>query len=175
VLTAPMIDIPQRRYRGLVRALSWLGLGRAFAPGAEGPAPYLSRPFAGNVLTSDPIRYACAGELVATVPGLAVGGPTIGWANAAFRLMGRFEDAEYPRRILTPVLIIAAGLDAVVDTAAIEVFASRLKAGRCFTLPLSRHEILLERDAIREQFWAAFDAFVPGSLSGTDPFATILA
>jgi lysophospholipase len=26
----------------------------------------------------------------------------------------------------------------------------------------SRHEILQERDSIREQFWAAFDAFVPG-------------
>jgi lysophospholipase len=26
----------------------------------------------------------------------------------------------------------------------------------------SRHEILQERDSIREQFWAAFDAFIPG-------------
>ncbi len=31
------------------------------------------------------------------------------------------------------------------------------------TVPGSRHEILMERDAFREQFWAAFDAFVPGS------------
>jgi lysophospholipase len=29
----------------------------------------------------------------------------------------------------------------------------------------SRHEILQERDLIREQFWAAFDAFVPGAVT----------
>jgi lysophospholipase len=27
----------------------------------------------------------------------------------------------------------------------------------------SRHEVMLERDIYRSQFWAAFDAFVPGS------------
>ena len=30
-------------------------------------------------------------------------------------------------------------------------------------IPGARHEILMEREAIREQFWAAFDAFIPGS------------
>ena len=29
-------------------------------------------------------------------------------------------------------------------------------------LPTARHEILQERDEIRAQFWAAFDAFMPG-------------
>jgi lysophospholipase len=27
----------------------------------------------------------------------------------------------------------------------------------------ARHEILMESDPIREQFWAAFDAFIPGT------------
>jgi lysophospholipase len=30
-------------------------------------------------------------------------------------------------------------------------------------VPGSRHELLMERDIVRGQFWAAFDAFVPGS------------
>jgi lysophospholipase len=30
-------------------------------------------------------------------------------------------------------------------------------------IPGARHEILMERDEFREQFWAAFDAFVPGT------------
>ena len=38
----------------------------------------------------------------------------------------------------------------------------RLRAGSQIVLRGSRHEILQERDSIREQFWAAFDAFVPG-------------
>ena len=31
------------------------------------------------------------------------------------------------------------------------------------TIDGARHEILQEADIYREQFWAAFDAFVPGS------------
>lgn len=179
VLSAPMIDLDRRRFgrisRVLAQGLAKLGLGSLFAPGANGGNSYIPGRFEGNVLTSDPIRYARAAELVAAAPDVAIGGPTIGWAAAAFRLMKRFQNAEYSRRILTPVLILAAGADAVVDTAGTEAFASRLKAGRCITLRLARHEILMERDAIREQFWAAFDAFIPGSLAAVDRFAAALA
>ncbi len=38
----------------------------------------------------------------------------------------------------------------------------RLKAGSHLLLRGARHEIMQELDYIREQFWAAFDAFVPG-------------
>ena len=175
VLTAPMIDLYRLRPAGLAHALvpilTALGFGRAFAPGYGGPTAYLTRPFPGNVLTSDPRRYARVASVTAAAPELAIGGPTIGWANAAFAQMRRLADAEFPRRILTPVLMIAAGVDRVVDTAAAEAFASRLKVGRCITLGPSRHEILIERDSVREQFWAAFDAFIPGSLAAVDPFA----
>ena len=49
-----------------------------------------------------------------------------------------------------------------MSSKAIEELAARLRAGAQLVLRGSRHEILQERDAIREQFWAAFDAFVPG-------------
>ena len=175
VLTAPMIHVEGRRFAGLARGFAWLGFGRLFAPGGGGATPCLLRPFEGNVLTSDPVRYARVASVIAAAPEIAIGAPTIGWAHAAFAQMRRFEDPEYPRRILTPTLVVAAGEDAVVDTPATESFASRLKAGRCITLRLARHEILLERDAIREQFWAAFEAFIPGSLKGADVFAASLA
>ena len=41
--------------------------------------------------------------------------------------------------------------------------AAALRAGGQVVIPGARHEILMERDPIRAQFWAAFDAFVPGS------------
>ena len=44
-------------------------------------------------------------------------------------------------------------------------FANRLKVGAQLLLRGSRHEILQERDLIREQFWAAFDAFVPSAVT----------
>ena len=74
-----------------------------------------------------------------------------------------FAGLRYPLNILTPVLVIAAGADDIVSTPAVERFALRLKAGSAITLPGARHEILMENDALRSQFWAAFDAFVPGS------------
>ena len=38
-----------------------------------------------------------------------------------------------------------------------------LRAGSHLIVAGSRHEIMMERDAYRSQFWAAFDAFIPGS------------
>jgi lysophospholipase len=154
----------------LAKAMVMLGQGRRFVPGG-GPIPYMSVNFEGNILTSDPRRHARNAAIIEAAPGLALGDPTIGWLDAAFRLMRRFEDVEYPRRILTPVLILAAGADRLVDTSAVEQFASRLKAGKCITLEHARHEILMERDVFRQLFWAAFDAFLPGE-SASDPLQT---
>jgi lysophospholipase len=77
--------------------------------------------------------------------------------------MRQFAEPDFARRTLTPILVLAAGADRVVKTATTEAFASRLKAGRHVTIPYAKHDLLLERDAIRSQFWAAFDAFIPGT------------
>ena len=111
---------------------------------------------------SDPRRFRRNAEIVAAAPHLAVGGPTIGWVNAALRVTNRFADPDFPRRTATPILIFGAGEDRILSTAATAKFATLLKAGRMVLLPTARHEILQERDEIRAQFWAAFDAFTPG-------------
>ncbi len=87
----------------------------------------------------------------------------MGWAHAAFRLWNCFAEPNFPRRLETPTLIISAGADRVVDTAAAERFAIRMSFGRIIVIDGARHEILIERDSFRRQFWAAFDTFVPGS------------
>jgi lysophospholipase len=76
--------------------------------------------------------------------------------------MREFEDPDFPRRTLTPTLVIAAGADRVTDTRATERFASRLRAGRLVIIDGAEHELLMERDVFRNQFFAAFDAFIPG-------------
>jgi lysophospholipase len=175
VTTAPMIDLYRLRLPRLARALAEIldaaGLGGAFIPGGNSRAS-MSHAFDGNVLTSDPLRFQRFAHILTKAPELAIGDPTIGWINAAFRLMGDFADAEYPRRVLTPILVFSAGADRVVNSRAVEAFAHRLKAGSVIALPSARHEILMERDGVRSQFWAAFDAFIPGSSVSAQPLAS---
>jgi lysophospholipase len=165
VLTSPMIDCYGLRFRRaaeiLAKMLVWLGQGRRFVPGGR-PYPYMGAAFEGNVLTSDPRRHARTAAIIEAAPDLAIGDPTIGWLNAAFRLVRRFKQPEFGLKLLTPVLILASGADRVVDTSATEEFALWLKAGKCIVLPQAKHEILMETDSIRALFWVAFDAFLPG-------------
>lgn len=165
VAIAPMLDLtiierPQAASR-LASVLYWLGLGRFFVPGG-GDTAIATKPFDGNRLTSDPVRYARNAALSAAARHLSIGDPTIGWVRNAFKLMRRLGSPSAALEVKVPTLIIAAGLDPVVSTPAIERFAARLKTGSALVLPTARHEILMENDAIRAQFWAAFDAFIPG-------------
>ena len=59
-----------------------------------------------------------------------------------------------------PVLIVAAGNDSVVDIEATHRFAQHLTGVSMIVIREALHEILLERDDVRVQFFAAFDAFV---------------
>jgi lysophospholipase len=58
------------------------------------------------------------------------------------------------------VLIVGAGRDRIVDTAAEREFGARLPHGTYLEFDDAEHEILMENDAIRARFWAAFDGFV---------------
>ena len=166
VTVAPMVAIcmiPRPRAAMVAaRALTALGLGRRYVPGGDGTS-IATLPFPGNRLTADPERHARNAAAAHALEAGAVGAPTLGWLAAAHRMMARFEDPAFPAAIRTPILIVAAGADPVCATPAIERFAARLRAGHALILPGARHEILMERDAVREDFWAAFDAFVPGT------------
>ena len=42
----------------------------------------------------------------------------------------------------------------------IKAFAARLPAGDYLEMPDAEHELMMERNAIRATFWAAFDGFM---------------
>jgi lysophospholipase len=169
VLSAPMLGLPGRRGQWMAQATArWLrrlGSGRAYVPFRNAPG-VASLPFEGNPLTSDPLRYARSARIVEANPDLALGAPTIAWLAAAYDQMSAFDDPACPLRMRHPMLIVAAGRDLVVSNAPIERFASHLRVGAYVMVPGALHEILMERDIFRSQFWATFDAFVPGSAEG---------
>ena len=166
VLVAPMIRLAGtglpfglRAVCRISRLMVFTGLGNA-TPGASIDEAISSAPFEGNVLTSDPVRFARTQAVLGAEPDLRLGPPTFAWLSAACRSMAMIDNADYPTTVTVPLLIFGAGGDAVVSTRAIEEFASRLKVGMHIVVAKARHEILQERDELRRQFWAAFDAYI---------------
>jgi lysophospholipase len=166
VLSAPMLGIAFVQSvgiaGGLLRVVRLAGFGGIYVPGRY-PGVLDLRPFAGNPLTSDPVRFARNAAILEAEPALALGGPTVAWADAAFRAMRAMREPSFAARIRQPILIIAAGRDTIASNVVIEDFAMSLRAGTHLVVVGSQHELLMEQDRYRSQFFAAFDAFVPGT------------
>ncbi|WP_158670236.1 alpha/beta fold hydrolase [Bradyrhizobium guangdongense] len=166
VLSAPMIDLPGHTtsfpVRAMLKTMRLLGQGGRYVPGGSDRLTGLD-PFINNPLTSDPVRYARNAAILEEDPTLGLASPTVAWADTAFRAMHTFKRVNYPSQIRQPILMLAASNDTVVSTAAIEEFAYHLRAGSHLVIAGAKHEILQEQDRYRSQFWAAFDAFVPGT------------
>jgi lysophospholipase len=166
VLSAPMIDLPGRRTSfvptALLRIMRLAGQGGRYVPGGNDELVGLL-PFINNPLTSDPVRFARNAAVLEEDPTLGVAAPTVAWADTAFKAMRTFREYYYPSQIRQPILMLAASNDTIVSTPAIEEFAYHLRAGSHLVIAGSKHEILQEQDRYRAQFWAAFDAFVPGT------------
>ena len=163
VLISPMIDIrtapyPRRLTGVLVRTALWVGLSEVYLPGATGRSA-LQRSFAGNLLTSDPRRFAVERDAITRNPRLAVGGPTFGWLAATLESIAMIRRSGYLEPIAVPVLMVAAGRDAVVCEPSQRHACSRLPRCRLVRLEDARHEVLMECDRIRAAFWKTFDRF----------------
>lgn len=166
VTTAPMLAFNQDKVRypdALARTYAELGAIVGFASSyvlGGGDTPEESADFPGNPLTSDKERWARNRSVIEAVPDLGLGAPTIGWLRAAYRSCQMISAPDFAERITVPILMLAAGNDRIVSTRAIEELGVRLKIGSQLLLAGSRHEILQEADAVRQRFWAAFDAYL---------------
>lgn len=166
VLAAPLLGLEGQllrddRLRKLTVSLRRLGLGRLYA--AHGPRPLEGRAFANNPLTSDAARYTRNSEVARLAPQLALGGPTIRWVSSALDTIQDINHPGYFSGVSVPVLLLIAGNDRVVRNPATEEFAARIRNATLITIDGARHELMQEIDFYREQFWAAFDAFIPGT------------
>ena len=119
----------------------------------------LQLPFAQQIVTSDPQRYARTQERLAADPELRLNGPTWGWLGAAMHAIALTRSPGYAEAIETPCLLVGAGQDRVCDTDAIRTFAARMPRAQFVEIAGAEHEILMERDVYRAQFWSAFDVF----------------
>lgn len=163
VLTSPMIGLagfPSSRVaRGVARGLRFLGFGKSYVPKGNGETMD-SWPFAGNVYTTDPKRYARVADILRAEPALGIGSPTNGWMAAANDAMDEFETARYASPIHGRTLIVAAGADKIASTPVSQALAQRSGRITHIVVEGAEHEVLIEQDGLRAQFWSAFDKFV---------------
>ena len=168
VLSAPMLRL-SRELLGMphdmvtiaVTLASWLGLGEKYVPGGS-DQNLNQKPFKKNKLTRDPVRFERNQKVIEAAPHLNIGSPTYAWLLAALRSTANVMQPSYASAIKIPILLIGAGSDRIVSNIATREFSERVKNGSNIIIPNARHEILQEGDGIREQFWAGFDAFIPG-------------
>jgi len=126
-----------------------LGLDVRYAPGS-GP---LVRGTPGSVrqrrLTSDLDRYGDEGWWLETRPELALGGITNGWLHATFASLDRLWGRGALERVTTPLLVMVAAHEGLVDNAATARAVERLPDAFLQTVDGAAHELMREVDAIR--------------------------
>ena len=122
----------------------------------------LVMPFEPNLTTQDRQRWERTRDFLQRHPTIRLVGPTWGWLEAGYRTMDTVSAPGYAERITTPALVFGAEEDRIVLTSAIFDFARHMPNATYIEIPGAEHEILMERDPIRERFWKAFDAFVDG-------------
>lgn len=166
VLASPFValgddTLSTGQMHALSSTLCFMGLGNIYLAG--GDLGSLNTAFISNKLTTDMQRFEHNRTLMDPEYGLGVGGPTAAWLRACTDAMAVIADPDHHARIHIPTLIIGSGADKIVSNAAIEDYANRLRSGALIMIDGARHELMQETAFYRAQFFAAFDAFIPGS------------
>ncbi len=163
VLIAPMLGlhapIGPRFGEAMARLVGGLGTPmRAAWKGNERPYTLTSRQ---TLLTKDAARYADELWWQAQDATLVTGPPSWRWLNQAFASTRRLRASPALTTTTTPVLMLVAEADKLVDPHAALATAARLPDVRVVRFGAeSAHEILREADAERDRAHSEIDAFL---------------
>jgi len=158
VLCAPMIEfsvgsLPFWLIRLVVAAMSRAREG-ALARTQVDP---MAVRFEDNLLTHDRVRYERSLVLYRAHPELRLGEPTWRWLAFAVDLRDRLTRPGAAERIACPFAVVGAGDDRIVSTEATRRFVARVPRGSFSEVRSAFHEILMETDERRAEFFRAFD------------------
>jgi lysophospholipase len=163
ILSAPMIDLPiagigRPAITALSRAMTGIGLGGRYVAGTGDYDPARVT-FDGNPLTGDRTRFDAIHAAIAANPVVALGGPTFSWLNAMLQSVRVLRSLSQASPRTCPILLFTAMADTVVSVIAQTEMGAALPDCEQVQIKDARHKILHETDAIRQQFWDAFDGF----------------
>ncbi len=163
-LSAPLLGIgpgpfPTWLVKILARLAVWFGQADRFAV-TQRPWRPGNESFENNAVTTDPDRHAIHQKWFRDKPELVLGGVTWGWLDETIRACEALFAPGEPARVAVPVLFGLAADDVVVSRSAIARMASLVPGAQIKTYARARHELLMERDEVRDAFLADIDAFL---------------
>lgn len=158
--TAPMWGIAGMgpNTKRFARFMASVGAGKLYAPGVETKWKREINVKRSSV-TQDRERHARSNGLVVENPELALAGPTIGWIAGACEALDGFLQPGALQHLRIPMLVLTAGKEQLVDNKQVALVTQALPQAKLVNVPGAKHEILMEQDEYRAQFWQAFDAF----------------
>jgi lysophospholipase len=152
VLSSPMEEVNTDPYwesvaLGYATSLVVIGKGAEYAPG-KGPYDP-NEAFEGNTVTHSRERFAMTKQVVAEHPELAIGGPTARWVKEAIE--GTISARTFAWQLKTPTLLLQAGDDKIVKLGGQDWVCARASDCSKITLAGGSHELLMEKDPIRDR------------------------
>lgn len=162
---AAMLSAPATRIyksavmRGVIRGVCGLLVGVGLGDQPARPANN-AMTFEGNTLTTDPARHAILRDLLIADEELALPRPTFHFVDAIHTAQAALQKPGVIDGIQVPVLIVSAREDSWVDATHHDALAAHYpKTFELVKVEGALHELFMEQDQYRDQFWDAFDRF----------------
>jgi lysophospholipase len=164
VISAPLLGLNFGSWpKPIVNAINFFAyitnLDWAYLPGFD-HQPMMRGSYFENPLTTDRVRWNRDAATLEKFPQLIIGGPTYGWLRAVLKSLAELNRWPSGTGPTCPTMVVLAGQDKVVNNVATRQFFEKVPGFSVLTIATSKHEIIMENNAIRAKFFAAFDVFM---------------
>lgn len=112
--------------------------------------------FDNNIVTHDQRRWELQRDLIDAAPDLELGPVTWGWLGASLDILATFTKPRALSKVTIPVFVASASEEKLVDNGSHGDICRRLKDCEHITVDGALHEILMETDDRRAEFWSGF-------------------
>ena len=165
ILCAPMVSV--RANAVSRRAINLLGIFENFGLGSfpmqkplwDEDSGWKEEPFLENALTTDEHRFNKTFEFLSQFPDLGIKGVTVGWLKHALKRTNDFRSLDWSSAIKKPILLLDATNDKLVNSSLNKKLLGQSEFTTIISIE-SEHEIMMEKDEIREKAWRAIDQFL---------------
>lgn len=117
--------------------------------------------FESNPLTADPARFALTAGWMDKNPALKIGDVTYEWVYQAIKSCACLnKNSAALKNIDKACLFALCGQETIVDNTAAYGIISKIKNAHILEIKGARHELLMEINDYRDQFWAEFQKLI---------------